>query len=136
MRKLVAPVLAGLVLAGCGAAERPETSGSLPVATGPTSEVSQVRPTPELSPQGKDVLAQARRSGVKTVVLTVSTERDRTDQVAEGLRRLGATVETTDATIGYVRASVPVELAEQATAVEGISRVDVDQPLSNGDPTP
>ncbi|MBB5805767.1 outer membrane PBP1 activator LpoA protein [Saccharothrix ecbatanensis] len=133
MRRLVLPVLAGLALAGCG--DRQDT-GSHPVLTIPTSAISEVQVVPKLSPQGKDVLEQAKRSGVKTVVLTVATERDKTDQVAAGLRRLGGTVEATDTTIGYVRVSVPVDLAEQVTAIEGISRVDVDEPLSNIDPTP
>jgi hypothetical protein len=126
-------VLAGLALAGCG--DRQDT-GSHPVLTVPTSAISEVQVVPKLSPQGKDVLEQAKRSGVKTVVLTVATERDKTDQVAAGLRRLGGTVEATDTTIGYVRVSVPVDLAEQVTTIEGISRVDVDEPLSNIDPTP
>jgi hypothetical protein len=126
-------VLAGLALAGCG--DRQDT-GSHPVLTVPTSAISEVQVVPKLSPQGKDVLEQAKRSGVKTVVLTVATERDKTDEVAAGLRRLGGTVEATDTTIGYVRVSVPVDLAEQVTTIEGISRVDVDEPLSNIDPTP
>jgi hypothetical protein len=134
-------VLAGLALAGCG--DRQDT-GSQPVLTVPTSTTSEVqvspmpdpKPDPKLSPQGEDVLEQAKRSGVKTVVLTIATERDKTDQVADGLRRLGGTVEAADTTIGYVRVSVPVDLAEQVTTIEGISRVDVDEPLSNIDPTP
>lgn len=135
MRRLVLPVLAGLVLAGCGA--RPDT-GAHPVATAPspTSATSEVQVSPKLSPRGREVLERAERSGAKTVVLTVATERGKTDQVAADLRRLGGTVEATDATIGYVRVSVPVGLAERVTAVEGISRVDVDEPLSHIDPTP
>lgn len=135
MRRLVLPVLAGLVLAGCGA--RPDT-GAHPAATAPspTSATSEVQVSPKLSPRGREVLERAERSGAKTVVLTVATERGKTDQVAADLRRLGGTVEATDATVGYVRVSVPVGLAERVTAVEGISRVDVDEPLSHIDPTP
>ncbi|WP_158849850.1 hypothetical protein [Saccharothrix deserti] len=135
MRRQVVLVLAGLVLAGCGA-RGADVADSHPVLTDSASATSEARMPVKLSPQGKDVLQQAKRSGAKTVVLTVSTERDKTDQVAAGLQQLGATVEATDTTIGYVRVSVPVELAEKATTVEGISRVDVDEPLSNIDPTP
>lgn len=134
MRRLVVPVLAVLALAGC--AQRTTHTGSAPVPTESAVTISEVPVTPKLSPHGKDVLRQAERSGAKTVVLTVSTERDKTDEVAAGLRRLGATVEATDTTIGYVRVSVPVELAEKVSAVEGVSQVDVDEPLSYGDPTP
>jgi hypothetical protein len=134
MRRLVVPVLAVLALAACAQAPRPTDTGS--VLTESVSTSPEVPVSPKLSPRGEDVLRQAERSGAKTVVLTVSTERDKADEVAADLQRLGATVEATDTTIGYVRVSVPVELAGQATAVEGISRVDVDEPLSYGDPTP
>ncbi|WP_156077127.1 hypothetical protein [Saccharothrix sp. NRRL B-16314] len=135
MRRLVLPVLVGLVLAGCGA--RPDT-GAQPVHTvpAPTSATSEVQVSPKLSPQGREVLERAERSGAKTVVLTLATERGKTDQVAADLGRLGGTVEATDATIGYVRVSVPVDLAERVTTIDGISRVDVDEPLSHIDPTP
>src|SRR5688500_7489825 len=121
MRRLVLPVLVGLVLAGCGA--RPDT-GARPVHTvpAPTSATSEVQVSPKLSPQGREVLERAERSGAKTVVLTLATERGKTDQVAADLGRLGGTVEATDATIGYVRVSVPVDLAERVTTIDGISR--------------
>ena len=139
MRRLVEMaglVLAGLVLAGC--AQQPVDTGSFGAepTTAPAGVSSLPVPPPKLSPRAKTALEQARRDGARTVGLTVSTEPGKADEVAAAVDRLGGTVETTDATIGYVRLTVPVELAEEVTSVEGISRVDVDEPLSNIDPTP
>lgn len=137
MRRLVVTTaLAGLVLTGC--AQRPAETGS----TGPESTIvsfgvtSPPVPHPKLSPQGKAVLEKARRDGARTIGLTVSTEPGKADEVATTVTGLGGTVEATDATIGYVRVTVPVEVAEEVASVDGISRIDVDEPLSNIDPTP
>ncbi|MCC8250374.1 hypothetical protein [Saccharothrix luteola] len=139
MRRLVEMaglVLAGLVLAGC--AQQPVDTGSFGTepTTTPVGVSSLPVPPPKLSPQAKTALEQARREGARTVGLTVSTEPGKADEVAAAADRLGGTVETTDATIGYVRLTVPVDLAEEVTSLEGVSRVDVDEPLSNIDPTP
>ncbi|WP_367135555.1 hypothetical protein [Saccharothrix sp. HUAS TT1] len=156
MRRLVALALAGSALtasalAGCaqqqghtGSAGTPAPLTTAPVSTTPVTtaplttpaDASEVPVPPKLSPHGEDVLARAKRSGARAVVLTVSADRGSTDQVADRVRALGATVEATDPTIGYLRVSTPVELAERVAAVEGVSRVDVDEPLSNADPTP
>ncbi|MFD1147494.1 hypothetical protein [Saccharothrix hoggarensis] len=147
MRTLVAPLLAVLVLAGCAerpttdarataTGDRPAVTGDRSPATGSPTATSEVRVPAKLSPQGEDVLAKAERSGVKTVVLTLATERGKTDQVISELRRLGGAVEADDTSIGYVRVAVPVEVARQVPAVAGVSQVDVDEPLSNADPTP
>ncbi|MFI9010062.1 hypothetical protein ACIGNX_22805 [Actinosynnema sp. NPDC053489] len=133
MRGFVVTVLAGLVLAGC--AQRPAETG--PPATTGAEGVTSVPVTPgKLGPSARGALDRARRDGASTVGLTVSTERDRAAEVAEGLRGLGATVESTDTAVGYVRATVPIEAVARVPAVAGVSRVDVDEPLSNGDPTP
>lgn len=134
-RRLVL-VACALVVAGCGApTERtgtlPTDSASLPTPV-PTSEV----PVAKFSPHGKEVLLKARQAKVPTVVLVISTEQGATESTASALRDIGGTVEATDATIGYVRVSVPIDLAEQAASVPGVSRVDVDEPIGYGDPTP
>lgn len=148
MRRLVVTTaLAGLVLVGC--AQRPTDTGGFgtepritggfgtePQITGPAGVSSLPPPPSKLSPHAKEVLAQARRDGLRTIGLTVSTEPGKVDEVAAAMDRIGGTVEATDAAIGYVRVTVPVELAEKVTSVGGISRVDVDEPLSNIDPTP
>ncbi|MEU6154234.1 hypothetical protein ABZ816_29995 [Actinosynnema sp. NPDC047251] len=90
----------------------------------------------KLSPHGKDVLAKAQRDGVTNVVLVISTEAGATERTATTLRELGATVEATDTSIGYLRVSVPVGDVGRVTAVESVRQVDVDEPISRPDPTP
>ncbi|MFE2750805.1 hypothetical protein ACFXGA_02255 [Actinosynnema sp. NPDC059335] len=138
MRGVVVGVLAGLVLAGCAARPPDTASGGPLTATVPSvvTEVTEVTVPVQLSPRARELLAEAARDGQRSVGLTVSAEPGATGQVVERLRRAGAAVEASDATIGYVRVTVPVELAERVVAVEGVSRVDVDEPLSNADPTP
>lgn len=135
MRGAVVGVLAGLVLAGC-AARPSDTAPGGPLTATVSSVVTEVTVPAKLSPRAKELLAAAARDGQRSVGLTVSAEPGATEQVVERLRQAGAAVEASDATIGYVRVTVPLELAERAAAVEGISRVDVDEPLSHGDPTP
>jgi hypothetical protein len=124
-----------LVLAGCGAQGPtltvPKDSTSLPA---PPS-ISEV-PVAQFSPHGKEVLAQARRDKLPTVVLVISTDQGATDRTAAALREIGGTVEAMDTTIGYVRVSMPVDEVEQAASMPGVSRVDVDEPIGYGDPTP
>lgn len=133
VRKLV--VVGCLVLAGCGA-----RGDDVPVAVPPawsgtaTSEVEV--PVPELSPSGKQAVARARREGADSVVLLLSTAPGATERVAAELRGLGASVEASDAAVGYVRVSVPVDAVERAAALDGVSRVDVDEPVERVEPTP
>ncbi|MEU4448226.1 hypothetical protein AB0K14_29720 [Actinosynnema sp. NPDC050801] len=136
MRRIAVLVLTGLALAGC--AERPADTGSTgpePATTSTAVPSAPVHPT-RLSPHGLDVLKDAERNGASTIGLTVSTEPGRAAEVAAAVQRLGATVETTDPAIGYVRVTAPVGAVAELAGIEGISRVDVDEPLSNGDPTP
>lgn len=133
MRGLVVSVLAGLALVGC--AQRPAETGTPPTTTSAHSTEVPVTPA-KLSPHGLDVLKDAEHDGASTIGLTISTEHGKADEVAATLARLGATVETTDTAIGYVRVTAPIDAVAKLAGVEGISRVDVDEPLSNGDPTP
>ncbi|MFT7841391.1 hypothetical protein Q5530_35095 [Saccharothrix sp. BKS2] len=143
MRKPVAAVLAAaLALAGCG--QRPADPGtsagdvtpsSAPAIPAPVSPTAQEAPV-KLGPQAQDALARARAEGARTVAVTVSTEPGQVERAVAGLRGLGATVESSDASVGYVRATVPVDEVARVPGVEGVRQVDVDEPLSNGDPAP
>ncbi|MET1073449.1 MAG: hypothetical protein ABWY11_12450 [Umezawaea sp.] len=122
------------VLGGCG--QRPAaTSQETPVSS--TGASSPVRvPAPTRAPGLKEQIDAARQARLETVVLTISTLDGRTASTARALRDLGATVESEDAAVGYVRARVPVALAAQAATLGGISRVDLEDPVGNTDPTP
>ncbi|MFD7656116.1 hypothetical protein ACFV4N_19270 [Actinosynnema sp. NPDC059797] len=158
MRKPVAVAVLALVVAGCG---RPAGTGATPegVVTAPSSAVVSSTATPsavnpstvnpstanpsaapeapvKLGPRAQDALARAKAEGARVVGVTVSTEAGQVERAAAGLRDLGATVESADAAAGYVRATVPVDEVARVPAVEGVRQVDVDEPLSNGDPAP
>ncbi|MEU4801760.1 hypothetical protein [Actinosynnema sp. NPDC023587] len=113
----------------------PTTTTTTP-ATAPPPPPTEVPVPGKLSPHGKDVLADARRNGVTSVVLVISAEAGATERTASALRDLGATVEATDASIGYLRVSVPVGDVERVTALESVRQVDVDEPIGQPDPTP
>ncbi|CAL9336447.1 hypothetical protein SUDANB95_00177 [Actinosynnema sp. ALI-1.44] len=139
MRRIVVVAL-GFALVACGAPARdaggPATAATTPAAATTVTTTSEVSMPAKLSPHGKEVLARAQRSGVPTVVLVISTEASKTEGTAAALRGLGATVEATDTSIGYIRVSVPVADVERVVTTEGVRQVDVDEPLSNADPTP
>ena len=79
---------------------------------------------------------QAIRDGFLTVPLTISVQPGRDEEVEQALTRLGATVESRDPRIGYLRAEMPVDRVEDAYLISGVSRVDVDEPLGNKLPEP
>ncbi len=62
-------------------------------------------------------------------MLAIATADGRTASTAGALRALGATVESEDGTVGYIRATVPVALAARAATLEGITHVDVEEPV-------
>ncbi|MEJ2858604.1 MULTISPECIES: hypothetical protein [unclassified Saccharothrix] len=128
-------VVACFALVACGAPVRDTGTVAAPTTT-VTTTTAEVQMPAKLSPHGKEVLARAQRSGVPTVVLVISTEATSTERTASALRGLGATVEATDTSIGYIRVSVPIADVERVVAAEGVRQVDVDEPLSNADPTP
>lgn len=122
------------VLAGCGTREvGTAPAGGTTLSTAPS--VVQA-PPPTLAPRAKELIDAAKQARLESVVLTISTVQGETDTTARALRDLGATVESTDATVGYIRASVPIDVAAQATTLKGISRVDVEEPIGVPDPTP
>lgn len=159
---VVAVMCAGVV-AGCGASGTGVTSTGATSASGtsasgtPTGGASSVevsagrsapvQPTttasrqadavpPALSPRAKELIDQAKQARQESVVLTISTAAGRAESTAQALRDLGATVESVDATVGYVRASVPVAVAAQAATLDGVSRADVEEEIGFPDPTP
>ncbi|WP_433265043.1 hypothetical protein ACQPZF_36820 [Actinosynnema sp. CS-041913] len=126
--------LAHPVLSASLPAPTTRVEATLPSVSEPTAPTIPV--SAKLSPHGKEVLAKARQDGVTSVVLVLSTETGAAEQVASAVRGLGATVEATDSSIGYVRVSVPPGDVERVAAVDGVRQVDVDEPLSRIDPTP
>ncbi|HUQ61375.1 hypothetical protein [Lentzea sp.] len=84
----------------------------------------------------KNRIEQAKRDGHLTVPLMISVRPGRDEEVEQALTRLGATVESRDRRIGYLRAEMPVDRVEDANLISGVSKVDVDEPLGNKLPEP
>ena len=146
-------VLCAGVVAGCGAAGTDvastgaaSTGGvSSSVETTATQRSAAVEPSasrpadvvpPVLSPRAKELIDLAKQARRESVVLTISTVSGQAEATAQALRDLGATVESVDAAVGYVRASVPVAVAAQAATLDGVSRADVEEEIGFPDPTP
>lgn len=84
----------------------------------------------------KNRVEQAKRDGYPTVPLMISVQPGRDEEVEQALTKLGATVESRDPRIGYLRAEMPVDKVEDAYLISGVSKVDVDEPLNNRLPEP
>lgn len=84
----------------------------------------------------KNRIEQAKRDGHPTVPLMISVQPGRDEEVEQALTKLGATVESRDPRIGYLRAEMPVDKVEDAYLISGVSKVDVDEPLGNKLPEP
>lgn len=126
MRRPLAVAFCALALGGCGT----DTPGTLPKAEGTVETVVHAA-TPD-----RNRIEQARRDGHLTVPLTISVQPGRDEEVEQALVGLGATVESRDPRIGYLRAEMPVDKVEQAFSITGVSRVDVDEPIGNRLPEP
>lgn len=146
MSSAVVLILGLAVAGGCGRAAAPlsvSASASAPTVTTTSSDArvsTTGQPsnpeTPTLAPRTKELIDMAKQARQDAVVLTISTVQGETEATAQALRDLGATVESTDATVGYIRASVPVDVAAQAATLKGVSRADVEEPIGFPDPTP
>jgi hypothetical protein len=93
-------------------------------------------PTVSSAKPDKLRVEQAKRDGHLTVPLMISVQPGRDEEVEQALTRLGATVESRDPRIGYLRAEMPVDKVEDAYLITGVSKVDLDEPLGNKLPEP
>jgi hypothetical protein len=123
MRRPLAVAFCALALGSCG------TNGASTVPYAEVPVVSSAQPD-------KLRIEQAKRDGHLTVPLMVSVQPGRDEEVEQALTRLGATVESRDPRIGYLRAEMPVDKVEDAYLIVGVSKVDVDEPLNNRLPEP
>ena len=95
----------------------------------------------KLSKQDRERLAAAVANGQSTVTMLFATVESSTGSVAAALRALGATVEKIDGDVGYIRAAVPADKADQASKLAGVAGSELDQvfsvepPDSDGDVT-
>jgi hypothetical protein len=86
--------------------------------------------------QDRGLLLKKRAQGARNVTLLVATPRGKTASVARDLKRLGGKVAYRHNKLGYVRVSVPLRKAEEASRLKGIQAINVDQVLPLPDPRP
>ncbi|MGW4206425.1 hypothetical protein ACWEIJ_00430 [Lentzea sp. NPDC004789] len=123
MRRPLAVAFCALALGSCG------TNGTPTVPYAEVPAVASAKPD-------RLRIEQAKRDGHLTVPLMISVQPGRDEEVARALTKLGATVESRDPRIGYLRAEMPVDKVEDAYLIAGVSKVDLDEPLSNKLPEP
>ncbi|WP_439661496.1 hypothetical protein ACSHWB_08290 [Lentzea sp. HUAS TT2] len=123
MRRPLAVAFCALALGSCG------TNGSPAVPLAEVPIVSSAKPD-------RLRVEQAKRDGHLTVPLTISVRLGRDEEVEQALTKLGATIESRDPRIGYLRAEMPVDKVEDAYLISGVSAVDVEEPLNNRLPEP
>ncbi|MGH3794962.1 MAG: hypothetical protein ACRDSP_08740 [Pseudonocardiaceae bacterium] len=143
---LAVGLLVAVPLGGCTNSERPASSTptagiapSLPAApplplphpetTGP------LQPEPGLGAAAQGRLTEARRVGAPWVVLLVSVVPNRSNDIAAGLRGLGAVLGISPGP-GYLRATVPTGNVERAAALPGVTGVDIEQVIPPNSPRP
>jgi hypothetical protein len=122
--RAVAVLVVAVVLGGCGA---PAVQPTVPT----TTTAQHV-----LTDHNRELLDKARQQGRRTVVLIISTDPARTKEAADAVTKLGVTVHATDPSVGYLRATAPVGEVGQVAGLPSVRKVDVDEELSNADPTP
>ncbi len=89
-----------------------------------------------LSQQDRELLAEARGRGDRTVTLLIAAQPGANSTVAGGLAGLGATVRFRDDDISYIRADVPTRQVEAAAALNGVEAVELDKTIPLDDPQP
>ena len=120
----------GLVAAVCALAVVFAATISAGAASGPHVAKSK------FTKHDRALLAKKARHGASRVQLLVVTPRHGTAAVTKSLRRIGGKVLYRNNRLGYVRVSVPLRKAMQASRLKGIQAINVDEVLPLPDPRP
>jgi hypothetical protein len=126
MRKALAAVAFGLVLAGCAA--------QAPVQAPPQS--SEKTLAPSLDTQSRRLLDQARQAGKDKVTALVLAAPGTTADVERALEALGVKIVSADAPTGSLRVEAPVAAVPDLAALPSVTAVQLDQDVQREEPTP
>ncbi|MEV5963530.1 S8 family serine peptidase [Kribbella sp. NPDC051952] len=122
IRKLAVVGLAGVVAVAM--------VGVVPSAAAPP------KPKKDLGYSDKALLQKARSKGHKSVTLLVAADKGQSNDVAERLTKLGASIEKRTDSIGYLRVKINIDKAEDVANVAGVRAADVDDLVPLEDPRP
>jgi len=84
----------------------------------------------------RELLAEARVNGDRTITLLIASRPGANSSVARGVQALGGRIDFRDDALGYLNAVVPIDRAEQAARVAGVQSADVDEIIPLDDPRP
>jgi subtilisin family serine protease len=90
----------------------------------------------EPTKRDRELLAAARLAGESEVTLIIAANPGQNNTVASGIKALGGEVDVSNSTISYVQATVPIDRAEAAFGIQGISSLGLDEVLALEDPRP
>jgi len=90
---------------------------------------------PKLSKHDRALLAEARANGESRINVLVATNGG-TRSVVSAIEGLGGTVGYKEDSLGYVRASLPLDKVEAASKLDGVFALDVDEIIPLDDPRP
>jgi subtilisin family serine protease len=93
-------------------------------------------PPARLSKHDRELLAEARVHGDTTVIMLIAAQPGANRTVATGLNGLGASVLYRDDDVSYIRARVPINKAEAASALNGVQAANLDEIIPLDDPRP
>jgi len=107
------------------------------LASTPVTAAAAPEPDPDtLSKHDRELVAEAKANGERTVTMLIAAKRDANDTVVADLRELGAKVQVREDDISYVRADVPVAKAKRVAALSAVQAVEVDDTVKLDDPRP
>ncbi|MGW5238868.1 S8 family serine peptidase [Monashia sp. NPDC004114] len=89
-----------------------------------------------LGKHDRELVAQAKANGAKTVTLIVSTTPTATAKAAASIAALGGQVGYRDDALGYLRVTIATDRAYAVPSVGGVEAVDVDEVIPLEDPRP
>ncbi|MCW2609665.1 MAG: hypothetical protein JWM15_911 [Cryptosporangiaceae bacterium] len=107
-----------------------------PAQAGPAPTERPGKAEQQLGKKDRSLLATARADGEKTVTLIVAAAPGRSEELAAQLERLGGEVRRSEASLDYLRVSMPIGKADKAAALRDVSAMDVSEVLPIEDPRP
>ena len=90
----------------------------------------------KLTKHDRELLSEARLQGKTSVTLMIAALPGANNAVVNGLASLGATVRYQDNDLSYIRADVPVDNVDAASALNGVQAANVDEIIPLVDPRP
>ena len=130
-RSLAALAVCSLLAGGLAAAAPAEASSP----TAPPKAAKSAK-TDKLGAKDRDLLAEARAAGDRTVTVMVVARKGEAAQAKREFRSLGASIRYSAEKLGYFSARVPSAKVEKAAAVDSVLAVDVDEVIPMPDVTP